>query len=38
MIKGKELRRGNKFVSLFGNTETVLSILDNTNNGKIKSN
>lgn len=36
MIKGKELRRGNKFVSLFGNTETVLSILDNTNNGKIK--
>jgi len=36
MILGKELRRGNKFLSLFGNTETVLSIMDNTNNGKIK--
>lgn len=36
MIKANELRIGNKFLSIFGNEETVLSIIDNTSNGKIK--
>ncbi len=36
MIPATDLRIGNKFKSIFGNTETVLSIIDNTNNGKIK--
>lgn len=36
MIRAQELRIGNKFKSIFGNTETVLSIIDNTDKGKIK--
>lgn len=36
MIKANELRVGNKYVSCFGNIETVLSIVDNTDKGRIK--
>ncbi len=36
MIKANELRKGSKFLSAFGNIETVLSIIDNTDRGKIK--
>jgi len=36
MIKASELRIGNKFLSSFGNIETVCSIIENTNKGKIK--
>lgn len=36
MIKATELRIGNKFMSPFGKIETVLSVIDNTDRGKIK--
>jgi hypothetical protein len=37
MILAKELMEGNKFLSIFGNIETVASIIENTNKGKITS-
>jgi hypothetical protein len=36
MLAAAELRVGNKFKSCFGNVQTVLSIIDNTDGGKIK--
>ena len=36
MLEASALRVGNKFKSSFGNIETVLSIIDNTDKGKIK--
>lgn len=36
MIEAKKLRIGNKFLSPFDAIETVVSILDNTDRGKIK--
>lgn len=36
MLPASELRIGNKIKSIFGNVETVSSIIDNTNRGKIK--
>lgn len=36
MIYAIDLRAGNKFRSTFGKAETVLSVIDNTNNGKIR--
>lgn len=36
MLRASELRVGNKFKSCFGNVQTVLSIIDNTDKGRIK--
>jgi hypothetical protein len=36
MLNASSLRVGNKFKSCFGNVQTVLSIIDNTNKGEIK--
>ena len=36
MVKAIELRVGNKFKSCFGQVQTVLSIIDNTDKGRIK--
>ncbi len=36
MLKAIELRVGNKFKSCFGQVQTVLSIIDNTDKGRIK--
>ena len=36
MLEASALRVGNKFKSCFGQVQTVLSIIDNTKNGKIK--